>query len=59
MPIDPVCWMHVDRNSEIRTEYSGQTYYFCSLRCKQEFEKNLKNYLGVKSPMKMPENGTG
>ncbi|VVB92145.1 YHS domain protein [uncultured archaeon] len=55
MPIDPVCWMHVDRDSKISTEYSGQTYYFCSLKCKAEFENDPSKYLGVKSTMKMPK----
>jgi len=55
MPIDVVCWMHVDRTAEHTAEYMGQMYYFCSLKCKKEFEKNPGNYLGVKSNMKMPE----
>ncbi len=55
MPIDPVCWMHVDRFSEYTAEYMGQKYYFGSLKCKKEFENNPNNYLGVKSQMKMPE----
>lgn len=55
MPIDPVCWMHVDRNPELKAEHSGQTYYFCSQKCKREFEKSPEKYLGVKSPMEMPE----
>ncbi len=55
MPIDPVCWMHVDRTSEYAVEYNGQKYYFCSLKCKEEFEKAPQKYLGVKSQMKMPD----
>ncbi len=54
MPIDPVCWMHIERKSEYTAEYNGQKYYFCSLKCKEEFEKAPQKYLGVKSPMKMP-----
>ncbi len=55
MPIDPVCWMHVERTAVPNVEYKGQIYYFCSPKCKKEFEKNPGNYLGVKSHMKMPE----
>jgi len=55
MPIDVVCWMHVERTTEYTIEYNGKTYYFCSSRCKKEFEKAPDKYLGVKSPMKMPE----
>lgn len=46
--------MHVDRTTELKNEYNGQTYYFCSLKCKKEFEKAPDKYLGVKSSMKMP-----
>lgn len=55
MPIDPVCWMHVERTSEYTAEYNGQKYYFCSFKCKEKFEKVPQKYLGVKSQMKMPE----
>ena len=55
MPIDVVCWMHVDSTSEHTSEFNGQTYYFCSLKCKKEFDKAPGKYLGVRSPMKMPE----
>ncbi|NJD53836.1 MAG: YHS domain-containing protein [Candidatus Methanoperedens sp.] len=59
MPIDPVCWMHVDRKTDLKNEYNGQTYYFCSLNCKKEFEKAPDKYLGVKSSMKMPDQVQG
>ncbi|HWR26291.1 MAG TPA: YHS domain-containing protein [candidate division Zixibacteria bacterium] len=55
MPIDVVCWMHVDITAEHSAEYNGQTYYFCSSKCKKEFDLDPEKYLGVKSPMKMPE----
>ncbi|MDW7726978.1 MAG: YHS domain-containing protein [Candidatus Methanoperedens sp.] len=55
MPVDPVCWMHVDKTVEFSTEYNGQEYYFCSLKCKEKFENSPDNYLGVKSSMKMPD----
>ena len=55
MPIDVVCWMHVDRTAEYTSEFNGQKYYFCSLKCKNEFDKAPEKYLGVKSSMKMPE----
>lgn len=47
--------MHVDRTTEYTAEYMDQKYYFCSLKCKEEFERNPNNFLGVKSQMKMPE----
>lgn len=55
MPIDMVCWMHVDRTAENTSEFKGKKYYFCSSKCKKEFDEAPDKYLGVKSPMKMPE----
>lgn len=41
----PVCDMKVDPQSAPKSEYQGQTYYFCSLNCKQAFDENPKEYL--------------
>ena len=41
---DPVCGMQVDRSALI-SSYQGQTYYFCSVECKEQFEKNPENYI--------------
>jgi len=44
--VDPVCGMDVDpKNAAGRTEYQGKTYYFCSLGCKEKFEKNPRQYV--------------
>ena len=37
MTIDPICGMEVDETSTIRAERNGQTFYFCSDRCRQRF----------------------
>jgi len=29
-----------------KTEYMGQTYYFCSLGCKKSFDKEPEKYIG-------------
>jgi Cu+-exporting ATPase len=29
------------------SEYKGQTYYFCSLRCKKAFDKEPEKYFGT------------
>jgi YHS domain-containing protein len=42
---DPVCGMEVDPQNAPKTEFQGQTYYFCSLACKQEFDENPKEYV--------------
>jgi YHS domain-containing protein len=47
MAIDPVCKMEVDeKTAKIKTEYKGETYYFCAPGCKKAFEENPEVYLG-------------
>lgn len=44
--IDPVCGMEVETaTAEWKTEYNGQTYYFCAPGCKRSFEKEPEKYL--------------
>lgn len=46
MPIDPVCGMDVDeKNAAAKTEYQGQSVYFCSTECKKQFEDNPQEYV--------------
>ena len=46
MGMDPVCGMLIDpRTAAGRSEYKGQTYYFCSTGCKQAFEADPEKYL--------------
>lgn len=43
---DPVCGMQVDpKTAAGKSEYQGHTYYFCSLGCKQSFDKDPQKYL--------------
>jgi YHS domain-containing protein len=42
---DPVCGMNVNEKSKFKVVYKNETYYFCSLICKEEFEKNPEKYL--------------
>ena len=43
---DPVCNMEVDEQSAAgRSQYQGQTYYFCTESCKSEFEQNPEMYV--------------
>lgn len=45
MARDPICGMNVDeKNAEHRTEYQGNTYYFCSLDCKAQFDEDPEEY---------------
>jgi Cu+-exporting ATPase len=41
LAIDPVCGMEVDPATAAgESEYQGTTYYFCSLGCKRQFDKD-------------------
>jgi YHS domain-containing protein len=41
MARDPICGMEVEEKKAAgRSEYQGKTYYFCSLSCKKEFDRN-------------------
>ncbi len=45
MAKDPVCGMNVDeKTAKIKSEYSGKSYYFCNLACKQTFDKNPSKF---------------
>ena len=37
LPIDPVCGMEVDPDTELRADYGGHTYYFCNPSCLTRF----------------------
>jgi len=46
MAIDPVCKMKVDeKTAKIKTDYKGETYYFCAPGCKKAFEENPEEYV--------------
>jgi Cu+-exporting ATPase len=46
MAKDPVCGMDVNPEQAAGTsEYQGQTYYFCSPSCKQQFDQNPERYV--------------
>jgi len=47
---DPVCGMTVAAGSPGRpVEHDGQTYYFCSVGCRDAFEKDPAAYIGKES----------
>lgn len=47
MAIDPVCHMEVDEEkAPAKTEYKGQSYYFCAPGCKMAFERDPEKYVG-------------
>jgi len=47
MAVDPVCKMEVnEETAAAKSEYKGQTYYFCAPGCKREFDEHPEKYLG-------------
>jgi uncharacterized membrane protein YraQ (UPF0718 family) len=44
--LDPVCGMSVDVGKAAKTEYGGETYYFCCSHCQQAFEDSPEEYMG-------------
>ena len=46
MVIDLVCGMEIDpKTAAGKSEYQGQTYYFCSTGCKKDFDKDPQKYI--------------
>ncbi len=44
---DPVCGMMIDESTAAgQSEYQGETYYFCAIRCKERFDQNPERYVG-------------
>lgn len=47
MAKDVVCGMDVEPATAAgKSEYKGETYYFCSTGCKRSFDKDPEKYLG-------------
>lgn len=45
---DVVCGMEIDPATAAgKSEYKGQTYYFCSSGCKRSFDKDPEKYMGA------------
>jgi len=55
MAKDVVCGMEVDEQTAAgKSEYQGQTYYFCSNGCKKVFDKNPQNFVGKQDTERKP-----
>ncbi len=47
MAKDPVCGMEVNPESAAgKSEYKGETYYFCAPGCKKAFDQEPEKYVG-------------
>ncbi|TCB77921.1 heavy metal translocating P-type ATPase [Acinetobacter sp. ANC 4173] len=53
--IDPVCGMSVDPNTELKTDYQQQTYYFCNPSCLDKFKADPELYLIPPDQRPVPE----
>ncbi len=48
---DVVCGMQIDPDQAAGTsEYQGQTYYFCGMGCKRQFDKDPERFVGQQPP---------
>ena len=46
MAKDPVCHMDVEpAKAAAQSNYKDQTYYFCAVGCKREFDREPEKYL--------------
>ena len=46
MGLDPVCGSEVTPvEAEAQSEYEGVTFYFCSLACKERFDRDPLQYV--------------
>ena len=42
---DQVCQMEIEKDKAVgKSEYKAQIYYFCSMGCKKQFEKDPRRY---------------
>jgi len=55
---DPVCGMTVEPPSQHRAEHDGQTYDFCSGRCRERFVADPEAFLGDAPPAVEAPEGT-
>ncbi len=43
---DPVCGMTVDTAKALSSVHAGQTYYFCSVTCRDRFAASPEKFIG-------------
>ena len=42
---DPVCGMILDeKTAKFKIKHEGETYYFCSVKCKRRFKRNRRKF---------------
>ncbi len=43
MPRDPICGQYVEENTPYSSDIDGETRYFCSQECLEEFEFSVED----------------
>jgi YHS domain-containing protein len=45
MPRDPVCGVILnEKTAKYKITHDGETYYFCSVKCKKKFKRNRDKF---------------
>jgi len=45
MPRDPVCGVILnEKTAKYKITHDGETYYFCSVKCKKKFKRNREKF---------------
>ncbi|MGQ0601874.1 MAG: YHS domain-containing protein [Anaerolineales bacterium] len=58
MAKDLVCGMDVDEATAVhKSEYNGQTYYFCAPGCKRAFDKEPEKYIAAEQKTRHDDGG--
>ena len=60
MAKDPVCGMQInEQQAAEESEYQGQTFYFCSLGCKQQFDQKPDRFADARATHRIQANESG
>ena len=55
---DPVCGMEmIPKRGMDKSEYKGQTYYFCWIGCKERFDESPEKYVQSTANQSHDDNG--
>jgi Cu+-exporting ATPase len=45
VPRDPVCGVVLnEKTAKFNIKHEGETYYFCSVKCKKRFKRNRRKF---------------
>lgn len=55
MPRDPVCGQYVEEHTPFKSEAEGETRYFCSRECLEEYELDVEEEEYVEPSSRKPQ----